>query len=124
MNPYEAHAQSLQQLQAEVGQSINGQRGGFVNFCNQEIPAIVAPFLVQHVFDSSTGGMRPVLRGDVIIQKNDVPKGVVFQVSEGAPGASISVTAPGSLARACQIIFVEDKFTFWQITVDSTNAGA
>lgn len=119
MNPYSVHAQGLEQLQAEVAQPIAGQRGGFVKLANKELPAIVSPFQVQHRFDSSTAGMRASLSGDVILQKTDVPPGLVLEA-----GQSIAVTAPGSAERACQIIFIEDKFTFWQITVDDTNAGA
>lgn len=119
MNPYEIHALGLQQLQSEVGQSIAGKRGGFVKFANQEFAAIVSPFQVQQRFDSSTAGMRQSLSGDVILQKTDIPDGIRFEA-----GQSMAVTAPGSVERACQIIYVEDKFTFWQITVDDTNAGA
>jgi hypothetical protein len=119
MNPYEAHAESLAQLQTELGVPINGKIGGQIVYSGVTVPAIVGVFEVQQRLRPDGSGFSPFITGTIWLLKSLCLPAWTFH-----SGQQMTVTAPGCAARACKIFTIEDKFTFWQIVVDDQSQAA
>jgi hypothetical protein len=111
LNPYQAHAVVLAQLQAELG--------GGVTYAGHDIPAVVGLFEVMQLLRPDGGGFVPSLAADVIVQKTDCPATITMKT-----GHAITVTAPRSNPRACQIVSITDLGDNWRIVVSDANQAA
>ena len=112
MNPYDAHAQSLSQLQAEV-------TGSVLYGSTTPIPANVGIFDQQQVLDPKGGGMKVFTLATVIINKADLPPNTVLKTYQ-----PITVAGYASPARSCKIFSISDMFTAWKLTVWDINQNA
>lgn len=116
MNAFEAHAESLTQLQREETRDTGNQAAGTITFAGQTIPANVGPFTIQQVLRQDGGGYSPSLIGSIIVLKSDLPPGTDFH-----SGNRLSATPPLSDSRTCQIITIEDCYSFYILTVADMN---
>lgn len=122
MNPFDAHAESLAQLQEELGTPINGKAGGQIIYPapgGKVLAAIVGVFEAQQRLRPDGTGFSPFVSGTVWLLKSLCDPNWTFK-----SGQFMTVTAPGGAARNCKIFTVEDKFTFWQIAVDDQSQAA
>ena len=104
MNPLDAHAQGLGEVQAELT--------GSVTYNGSNIPAIVGIFRQQQVLDAKGGGFKPMTMATVVLRKSDLPKNTIFKSNQG-----IFVQGYNSQQYNCNIYSVEDQFTSLKLTV-------
>lgn len=120
-NIFQAHAESLDQLRAEM--DVDAPAPGTVTFIYQNrdviYPALVNPFTLMNVQSDLGGGMTPQLMAEVRVNKSYLPPDLVLK-----SGVNVTVQQPFGPARDCRIHSLEDKYTFWQITVMDKNEGA
>jgi hypothetical protein len=116
MNVYEECSIALGQVQAESAANQpagSPPNGGTVTYGQQaNIPAFIGVFEERQILE--IGGFIPHLMATIQVSKSILPANTIF-----ATGQPITVTPPLSATRNCKIISWTDKFSFWQIEVES-----
>ena len=112
-NVYSEIAAALGQVQAESVANAGNPAAGTITYGNgPPAPAFVGVFTVFQYQQEGGGAFIPALMGIVQIDKQYLGANTQFRT-----GQAMTVTPPLSQTRNCKIHLVEDKFSFWEITL-------
>ena len=122
MTAYEAHAESLSQLEADLGGITPGQ---VIYGSLSAVPALVGVFSDQQTLVDTGAGYTSISPGTtVIIRKAALPTAIQANAVNFKTGDAIQVTAPHCGVRQCKIVSVDDLYTAWQIAVNDIHQRA